>query len=131
MMRRLFDLIIDTLLFLGDFICHMPSMTKNGCMKIAEWIAYVFTMLPFRISIIYRFRKLWYPAKSDFKTYNLTNKMKEWMNTDLGKYRWKIIPRLTRDQSRKDRTYDYINKEQHLCFRYKTDAVAFKLRWTE
>jgi len=126
-MRRLFDLIIDILLFFGDFICHMPSRIKNGFIKIVECVSYVFTILPFRISIVYRFRKLWYPAKSDFKPHNLTNKMKEWLNTDLGKYRWKIISRLTIDLKR----YDHIQEEKYLCFRYKTDAVAFKLRWTE
>jgi len=126
-MRRLFDLIIDILLFFGDFIWHMPSRISSAADKIGYGFYYVFTILPFRISIVYRFRKLWYPTKSDFKTYDLTNEMKEWLNTDLGKYRWKIISRLTKDQDR----YDYINKEQYLCFRYKTDAVAFKLRWTE
>ncbi len=127
-MRKLFDLIIDILLFLGDFICHMPSKIADGCEKIAQAIHYIFTVFPFRISLIYRFRKLWYPAKSDFKTYDLTNEMKEWLDTDLGKYRWKIVSRLVKDN---DEYSSDAQKKLYLCFRYKTDAMAFKLRWTE
>lgn len=127
MMRKLFDLIIDTLLFSGDFICHFPSRIVHGYKKIAEGIFYVFKILPFRISLIYRFRKIWYPAKSDFDSVDLTNEMRKWLDDNLGKYRWSVIPRLTH----KDGDYNWLCTKYYLCFRYKTDAVAFKLRWTE
>lgn len=128
MIRKLFDLIIDVLLFLGDFVCHMPSRIADGFEVVAEWLHYVFIILPYKISLIYRFRKMWYPAKSDFKTYDLTNEMKEWLDTDLGKYRWKIVSRLVKDN---DGYSSDAQKKFYLCFRYKTDAMAFKLRWTE
>jgi len=117
MMRRLFDLIIDTLLFLGDFVCHMPSRIGNG-------FVYMIEVLPYKISLIYRFRRMWYPAKSDFEPHELTNEKEKWLDDNLGKYRWKIITRTENDGFN---TY----KKRYLCFRYETDAVAFKLRWTE
>lgn len=126
MIRKLFDLIVDILLFLGDFICHMPSRIADGAEKIAQGLSFIFTMLPYKISLIYRFRRLWYPTKSDFEPRGLTNEKKKWLDDNLGKYRWKIIVRLVRD---KDDYYTQMKK--YLCFRYKTDAVAFKLRWTE
>jgi len=126
-MRRLFDLIIDILLFFGDFICHMPSRIISAGNKIGDGFYYVFTMLPYKISIVYRFRRMWYPTKSDFKAHALTNEKEKWLNDNLGKYRWKVITRLTKNKN--DRYYTHVKK--YLCFRYKTDAVAFKLRWTE
>lgn len=127
MIRKLFDLIIDILLFLGDFACHMPSRIGNIAEKISERIAYVFIILPYKISLIYRFRRIWYPTKSDFKPHELTNEKEKWLDDNLGKYRWKVISRLTKDES----DYGYTHIKKYLCFRYKTDAVAFKLRWTE
>lgn len=127
MIRKLFDLVIDILLFFGDFICHMPSKIADGCEKIAQATQFVFTMLPYKISLIYRFRRIWYPTKSDFSIHDLTNEKKKWLDDNLGKYRWKIITRLTKDSN--DLYYTYLKK--YLCFRYRTDAVAFKLRWTE
>lgn len=127
MIRKLFDLIIDVLLFLGDFVCHMPSRIAGGFEIVAEWFHYVFIIIPYKISLVYRFRKMWYPTKSDFKPHKLTKEMEEWLDTDLGKYRWKIIPRLVKDKN----DYYYTQRKRYLCFRYKTDAVAFKLRWTE
>lgn len=124
-MRRLFDLIIDILLFFGDFICNMPSYCINGVENMILGFHFVFTILPFRISLIYRFRKLWYPVKSDFNPARLTDEKKEWLNTNLGRYRWKVISRLEKENSY------YAHTKRYLCFRYKTDAVAFKLRWTE
>ena len=127
-MRRLFDFIIDMLLILGDFICHMPSRIASVAEKVGEGFSYVFETLPYKISLIYRFRRMWYPAKSDFKVHELKTEMKEWLDNDLGKYRWKIVSRKEIDTS------DYYNStsiKKYLCFRYKTDAVAFKLRWAE
>ena len=125
-MRRLFNLIIDLLLFFGDLICHMPSRFGAGCEKVLEWFSYVFTRLPYRISLIYRFRRMWYPAKSEFKSHNLTKDMEKWLDEDLGKYRWKIVSRSTKGEYS-----NYPESKKYLCFRYKTDAMAFKLRWME
>ncbi len=127
MIRKLFDLIIDTLLFLGNFVCHMPSHLSRAGDKIGDWFSYLFKKLPFKISLIYRFRRMWYPTKSDFKTHELTNEKKKWLDDNLGKYRWNVISRLTKDET----DYGYTHIKKYLCFRYKTDAVAFKLRWTE
>lgn len=128
MIRKLFDLIIDILLFLGDFICHMPSRITNGCEKIAQGFYYVFALLPYKISLIYRFRKMWYPTKSDFRPHMLTKDMEKWLDADLGKYRWKVVSRIVKERGGYS---DHVHTEQYLCFRYKTDAMAFKLRWTE
>ena len=123
-MRRLFDFVIDTFLFFGDIICHLPTHILNMIEKVFRSVSYIFSILPFKISLVYRFRKIWYPTKSDFDSHKITNEMYEWLNTDLGKYRWQIISRLT----------NYVDSnhlsEDHLCFRYKTDAMAFKLKWS-
>ncbi len=127
MIRKLFDLIIDTLLFLGNFVCHMPSHLARAADKIGDWFSYVFTILPYKISLIYRFRRMWYPATSDFEPHELTNEKEQWLDDNLGKYRWKIISRLVKSKN----DYFHTQTKKYLCFRYKTDAMAFKLRWTK
>ena len=123
-MRILFNFIIDALLFCGDFICHMPSRIFYVISKIGYGVNYVIEVLPYKISLIYRFRRMWYPVKSNFRVYDLTEIHKKWMNDNIGKYRWKVI-------SRKEGSGYDIYSKPYLCFRYKTDVVAFKLRWAE
>lgn len=130
MIRIVFDFIIDSILWTGHSIVDLPNLTKNFWYKIDKLLGIIghhISGLPYTISLKYRFKRMWYPIISDFdfNERSLDREKKEWMNAEIGVYRWKVIKRNCRDN---ERTY-YTYTKQYLCFRYKTDAMAFKLRW--
>ena len=117
-MGRLFDTILDIIIATTSMIVQLPRMI------------YYF---PYTISLIYRFQNIWFPyiyetieVSHVSNIYYQDEEKKLWLNENIGKYRWKLIKRGGVDHSSFQRRPSY-----SLCFRHKSDAMAYKLKWVE
>ncbi len=117
-MGRLFDFILDIIIGTMSVISRFPGI-----------IAY----FPYTISPVYHWRRIWFPyrfetiKKNDYSDlYHYDPEKILWLDENVGKYRWRIIKRKGFNESNFFRKTEY-----NLCFRHKTDAMAYKLKWVE
>lgn len=117
-MGKLFDFILDVILAIMSIMAHLPRIIAH---------------FPYTMSPVYHWKRIWFPYKFEtvFSSYSAESYSHEsekvlWLNENIGRYRWKIIKRKGFNES------NFFRKTEHnLCFRHKTDAMAYKLKWTE
>lgn len=125
---RILNFFIDIMFFVLDIIgvglcCvgnFLEVIIERVFMVIEVVFDFLFDIIPNKISLFYRIQRIFYPTKSDFDLKDFDTEQKNWLDENVGKYRWKIVKR---------KTSSYDSPNRYLCFRQKTDAVAFKLRW--
>lgn len=122
-----------------DFILDIFLTILIGVTKIPKAIGssvYYIRHFPHYIALRYRLQKLWFPYQYDVQTHHAEDKHAEyhmpdfdnkieWLDENIGKYRWKIINRKGLYHRK------HIKRKISLCFRHKRDAMAFKLKWIE
>ena len=126
---RILNFFIDIMFYILDILgvglSYVADILEIIFEKLFEGVEVVFDLLfdtiPNKISLFYRIQRIFYPTKSDFNLKDFDTEQQQWLDENVGKYRWKIVKR---------RTGSYDSPYRHLYFRQKTDAVAFKLRWT-
>lgn len=124
---RVLNFFIDIMFFildiLGVVLCYVGGFLEIILEKLSDGMEVVFDLLfdtiPNKISLFYRIQRIFYPTKSDFNLKDFNTEQQQWLDENVGKYHWKIIKR----------GFDFDTQNRYLCFRQKTDAAAFKLRW--
>lgn len=132
MFMRIFDFLIDSVLFIWFVIYSTPLWVWNGMIycitNIGNGFHWILHELPNIISFRYRIKRFFYPFTiSEFnentlyrlhigQQSSLFDDICNWLNENVGKFRWKIIQRES-------------NQYPQLCFRHKSDLMGFKLQW--
>lgn len=125
---RILNFFIDIMFYILDILgvglCYVGGFLEIIMEKLFGGLETVFDLLfdtmPDKISLLYRIQRIFYPTKSDFNLKDFNTEQQQWLDENVGKHRWKIIKR----------GFDFDTQHRHLYFRQKTDAAAFKLRWT-
>lgn len=129
MIHNILDFFINVMLFILNILtvllCRVGIWIEVIVEKVFDgmdgFFVFVFETMPNNISLCYRFQRIFYPAKCkcDLDLKIFSTEIKHWLDDNIGKHRWKVIKRGS----------DLCEIKYHLCFRRKTDVMAFKLRW--
>lgn len=129
MIHNILDFFIDKILFilntLYNLICYVGEWIERAADRMFNgmdrFLDLIFETIPNKISLCYRLQRIFYPYKCecDLDLEIFPTEVKCWLDDSIGKYRWKII----------NQSVAPFASKRYLCFRRKTDATAFKLRW--
>ena len=129
---RIIDFVIDGFFQLINLAKKTPEGLEILWRGFCKGPKCIFHVIPRRVSLCYRLQRIFFPAKlsdDDFsrvnnRNGNVSSGCRDWMNENVGEYHWKVISRRHYHEGGWDNHYEI---RYYLCFRYRSDAMAFKL----